>query len=153
MLYCPKHKVIVYKNKHRCPINSLVSLSKDCRGIADKLYALGIEMLSISHYTHPVADSYYEHYIYITIELAKVYSTSILGDLYNGWEWFTESSSITDDPLLVLSYSETFVWLCELSVDERVQEIIKEFEDYLDTTRDVNATRAVLKLDEIEIGQ
>lgn len=118
---------------------------KECRGIPDRLYALGIEPLSVAHFTSPVTDSVYKHYISLCIELRKGYPVSILGDLYTGWKFYTET--ITDDklPLLVLGYTETFVYEGGQSVEERVIEIIKQFENYLGTF-EPQSVRAILML-------
>jgi hypothetical protein len=152
-LYCLKHKVFAYKN-HKCSPLSLISITHECRGIANKLYDLGVEPLSVAHFTHPSTDSMYEHYINVCIELRKGYPKNILGDLYTGWHFYTEtvSSDHIPLPLLVLSYSETFVWLSYETVEERVLQIIKDFVLYLES-RDPEATRALLKLAGFEIGQ
>lgn len=146
MLYCLKHKVFAYRN-HPCPVLSLVPITKECRRIADILYNLGIEPLSVSHFTSPVTDSAYEHYIHICIELRKGYPINILGDLPTSWKFYTETISSDHTPLslLVLGYSETFVWNGFLTVQDRIQEIIKQFEDYL-TTFDPDAVRSVITL-------
>lgn len=144
MLYCLKCGKWAYKN-HPCPILSLIPLTKECRGIADKLYALGIEPLSVSHFVQPVADSSYKYYITFCIELRKSYPVGILGDLPIKWKWYTET--ITEDrlPLQVIGYAETFVFDGVLTAEDRVQEIINQFVDYLGT-RDAQATKSILTL-------
>jgi hypothetical protein len=143
-LYCLKHKVFAYKN-HKCSPLSLVPITKECRGIADKLYALGVEPLCVSHFTNYVTGSYTEHYISFCIELRKGYPTTVLGDLYSGWKFYTET--VTDDhtPLLVLGFSETFVYEGGQMVEERIKQIIKDFEDYL-TTFDPQAIKSIITL-------
>lgn len=144
MLYCLKCGKWAYKN-HPCPINSLVPLKKEYRRIADKMYSLGIEILSASWFVSPVTGSLYEYYMHICIELRKDYPINILGDLYTGWKWYTKT--ITDDrlPLQVIGYSETFVFDGVLTVECRVQEIIKEFENYLGTRYPL-PTKSILTL-------
>lgn len=109
------------------------------------MHSLGIELLSAAYFTYPVENSIYEHTIIIDIELKRDYPTLLLGELLKGWKWYTQT--VTDDhwPLLVLGYSETFVWSVVLTVEDRVQQIIKAFEDYLGT-RDPKAVRAILML-------
>ena len=128
-------------------ILSLVPVTHECRGIADKLYSLGIEPLSVAHFTNPVTGSAYEYYIHICIELRKGYPIDILGEVPTGWQFFTETISSDHTPLslLVLGYTETYVWNGVLTVEDRVQEIIKQFEDYL-TTFDPQSVRSVITL-------
>lgn len=116
------------------------------RGVADKLYnLLGNEMLSASCFVYPVDGSIYDHTIIIDIEFRRQISTMILGDFSIGWKWHTQT--VTDDhlPLMALGYSEPYVWSGVLTVEDRVQQIIKEFQAHLDT-RDIEAVRAILTL-------
>jgi hypothetical protein len=71
----------------------------------------------------------------------------LLGDFPTDWVWYTQT--VTDDhlPLMVLGYSETYVWSGVLTVEDRVQHIIKEFEAHL-YTRDIEAVRAIMLLSE-----
>lgn len=108
MLYCLSCKKYAYK-AHKCSIMSLVPITHKCRTIADKLYDLGVEPLSVSHFTTPVVGSAYEHYINICIELRKDYPSNILGDFSVGWVIHTETVSEDHTPLLVIGYSETYV--------------------------------------------
>ncbi len=144
MLRCLKHKVFAYKN-HKCSPLSLVPVTHECRTIADMLWDLNVEPLCVAHFTSPVTGSAYEHYISFCIELRKGYPINILGDLPAVWKIYTET--ITDDhtPLLVIGYIETFVFDDVKTVDDRIREITKEFEDYL-STRDIQATKSILML-------
>lgn len=146
MLRCLKCKKYAYKT-HKCPVLTLVPVTHECRTIADMLFDLGIEPLSVAHFTTPVTDSLYEHYITFCLELRKGYPTTILGDLPSQWNFHTETISGDHTPLslLILGYSETFVFDGELTVESRVQEIIKEFEGYLGT-RDKQAIKSILML-------
>lgn len=131
MLYCLKCHKWAYKN-HHCPINSLISLKKECRGIADRLFLLGFDVMSAGCFTHPVQDSIYEHRITIDIEFRRQYLTSILGDLPAGWKWWTETITADRTPLSVLAYSEVYVWLGFETIADRITQIVTGFEEYLD---------------------
>jgi hypothetical protein len=147
-LYCLKHKVYAYRNRHKCSPLSLVPVTRKCRTIADRLWDLGIEPLSVAHFTQLVVGSKYKHIININIELRHSYPVDILGNLPIKWRWFTEtiSEDHTPLPLQVLAYYETYSYDGVKSVDERVQEIINEFVQYLDTFRDPQATKSILTL-------
>lgn len=146
-LYCLKHKRWAYRN-HPCPINSLIPLKKECRGIADRLYSLGLDIMSAAYFTYTRENSIYEHSIIIDIEFQREYQypITILGDLPTGWKFYTETVTEDHIPLLVLGYSETFVWSGVQTVDERVMQIIKDFEAHLDTSYDPKAVKAILML-------
>lgn len=141
-LYCLKCKRFAYRNHNSdCTIRDVIPITKDMRGIADRLHRLSFEMLSARCFKHPVTESLYEHTIIVDIEFRHEYSTTILWDMPKGWKWFTEVAGI-GWPMMALSYSETFICLGFLSVEERIKEITDEFEAYLDTL-DNDALRAI----------
>lgn len=146
-LYCLKCKVYAYRNHHKCYILSLVPVTRRCRIIADRLYELGIEPLSVAHFTQPVVGSDCKYIINIHIELRHSYPAGILGDLPIKWRWYKETISEDRTPLAIpiLAYYETYCYDGVKSVDVRVQEIINEFENYLNT-RDIASTRAIITL-------
>jgi hypothetical protein len=109
---------------------------------------MGIEPLSVAHFTQNVVGSDDRHKIQIFIELRHSYPTDILGDnLPYGWHFYSETTSgdHTPLPLLILSYYETFHYEVKLTVDERIKQIVEQFVEYL-STRDAASTRAVIKL-------
>lgn len=146
-LYCLKCKKYAYRN-HKCDILSLVPVTRRCRNLADRLYDMGIEPLSVAHFTQNVVGSDYKHIINIHIELRHSYPVGILGDLSIKWRWFTETISNDRTPLAIpiLAYYETYCYDGVKSVDDRVQEVIDEFVEYLDTTRDPQSTKSILTL-------
>lgn len=146
-LYCLKHKVYSYRNRHKCDILSLVPVTRRCRNLADRLYELGIEPLSVAHFTQQVVGSENKYIINIHIELRHSYPVGILGDLPIRWRWYKETCSSDRTPLAIpiLAYYETYCYDGVKSVDNRVQEVIDEFVQYLDT-RDSEATKAVITL-------
>ncbi len=111
----------------------------------DRLYSLGFDVMSASCFTHPVQDSLYEHRIIMDVEFKKQYLESILGDLPTGWHYYTETVTSDHYPISILAYNEIFVWLGFISVDERIKQIVTEFEAYLDT-RDKAALEAIMLL-------
>jgi len=146
-LYCLKCKKYAYHN-HKCDILSLVPVTRRCRNLADKLYSMGIEPLSVAHFTQLVVGSDNKYIINVCIELRHRYPVDILGGLPIKWRLYTEtcSSDCTQLVIPVLAYYETYCFDGAKSVDERVQEIIDGFGQYLDTTCDPQATKSVLML-------
>lgn len=140
-LYCPKCGVWAYRN-HKCDIMSLIPIKAQMRGIVDRLYYLGFDMLSASCFSHPVDGSLYGYSIVMDVVFKKEFSTFLLGDLPVGWVWYTET--ITDDhmPLMALGYSEIYMWLGVETVEQRIKQITEEFESFLDT-RDKLALEAI----------
>ena len=116
--------------------------------LADKLYDLGVEPLSVAHFTQLVAGSQYKHIINVHIELRHSYPLDILGDLPIKWRWYNETTSEDRTPLLIpiLDYYETYCYDGVKSVDDRVKQVINEFVQYLDTFRDPQATKSILML-------
>jgi len=109
---------------------------------------MGIEPLSVGHFTQNVVGSDDRHKIQIFIELRHSYPTDILGDsLPTGWNFYNEtiSGDHTPLPLMVLAYYETFHCDVKLTVKERINQVIEQFGNYL-STRDAASTRAVIKL-------
>lgn len=146
-LYCLKCRKYAYRN-HKCDILSLIPVTRRCRKLADKLYSMGIEPLSVAHFTQNVVGSDDRHKIQILVELRYNYPTDILGDsLPYGWHFYSEtiSGDHTPLPLLILSYYETFHCEVKLTVKERIKQIIEQFENYL-STRDAASTRSVITL-------
>lgn len=129
MLYCCSCGVYAYRN-HKCSIVSLIPLSRECRGIADKTYALGLELLSAGCFVAPVRDSLYEHHI--TIDLEFRHDLPPILDLPPKWTHFTEIVG-TDFQISAIGYSETFVWIGIKSPQERAQQIANDFSVYLST--------------------
>lgn len=81
---------------------SLVPVTYECRTIADKLFELGVEPLSVAHFTQLVVGSDCKYIINIHIELRHSYPVGILGDLPIKWRWYKETISEDRTPLAIL---------------------------------------------------
>lgn len=145
-LYCPIHRVFASK-RHRCDALKLITITKECKAIADSMYDLmdDIGPLSVAHFITPIIGESNKYYINVYIDLPKDYPIKILGDLPIGWVIHTETVSEDRLSLLVIGYNETFIYEWGKTVDDRVKEIINEFEDYLGTM-DIDAVKAILML-------
>jgi len=147
-LYCPIHRVFAYKN-HQCDAIKLITIKKECKGIVDRLYDLigtGVGPLSAAHFVTPVAEVLNEFYINVYIDFDKNYPIKILGEFPTGWVINTETVSDDHLPILVVSYNETFYYKGDKTVNTRVLEIIREFENHLDTHYDAQGIKSVLTL-------
>lgn len=144
MLYCPRCKVAAYRT-HKCHPNALVPIKRELKAVVDELYVLSIDVMSASWFSFSIKESYYEHRITAFVELAHAYQTTLLGDLPSGWIWYTETVTGDHLPLSCLGYNEVFAWIGEITVEERIGQIVSEMVAYL-RTRDPVGIRAVLLL-------
>ncbi len=81
---------------------------------------IGVGPLSVAHFVTPVVGSLFKHYINLYIDLPKDYPISVLGDFPVGWVIHTETVSDDKLPILVIGYSETFVFEGVITMEERV---------------------------------
>lgn len=146
-LYCLRCKVYAYRN-HKCNVLSLVPVTRKCRTLADKLFELSIEPFSVGHYTQLVVGSKDRYIINVCIELRHSYPINILSDLPIKWRIYTETGSDDRTKLVIpiLAYYETYHYDGVKSVDNRVQEVIDEFVQYLNYTYNAEAIKAVITL-------
>lgn len=145
-LYCLKHKVYAYRNRHKCDILSLVPVTRRCRNLADTLYSMGIEPLSVGHFAQKVNGSEDRYIINICIELHHSYPIDILSNLPKKWRIYNEtiSSDRTQLVIPILAYYETYCVDGGNTVDERTQEIIDGFVLYLEENYDPQGIKSVL---------
>ena len=149
-LYCLKCRKYHHHNYHKCDILSLVPVTRRCRNLADTLYSMGIELLGVAHFTQLVNGSTNKYIINVHIELKQSYPTGILGDNLPNIKWriYTETSSDDRTQLVIpiLAYYETYYYDGVKSVDNRVQEVIDGFVQYLDDNYDADGIKSVLTL-------
>lgn len=145
-LYCPIHRVFASK-RHRCDALKLITITKECKGIADGLYDLmdGVGPLSVAHFITPVIGVLNKFYINLYIDLPRDFPIKLLGDFPLGWMVHRETVSDDHLPILVIAYSETFVYSRDKTVNQRTKEIILQFEDYI-KEKDPLAIKSILTL-------
>jgi hypothetical protein len=111
---------------------------------------MGIELLGVAHFTQLVNGSTNKYIINVHIELKQSYPTGILGDNLPNIKWriYTETSSDDRTQLVIpiLAYYETYYYDGVKSVDNRVQEVIDGFVQYLDDNYDADGIKSVLTL-------
>jgi hypothetical protein len=147
--YCMDCKEWVYdRNTHKCPKKYWVVADKEMVGIADRLFAMGITpMVALWTAVELGELKDYEYLLSLRIDIGERISEAILGELPKGWQYFWETVTPDKSELHMLALSErwfNFGFDGE-SVDDRIEELIREFEQYLDT-RDSEAVKALLLL-------
>jgi len=115
-------------------------------GIADRLYAMGIvPMTAIWTATELGEVKDYEYLLSVKVDISERISEAVLGELPVGWRYYWNTVSPDRSELHMLAYTERWYNFGFDSVVDRVEELIKEFESYLDT-RDSEAVKALLLL-------
>lgn len=146
-LYCMDcRQWVIDKDSHECPINHWVVADELMIGIADKLFAMGIvPMTAIWTATELGEVKDYEYLLSVKVDISERISEAILGELPIGWRYYWNTVSPDRSELHMLAYTERWYNFGFDSVVDRVEELIKEFESYLDT-RDSEAVKALLLL-------
>lgn len=148
-LYCMDCREWVYdRDSHECPIGHWVVTDENMFGIADRLYAMGIvPMTAVWTATELGEVKDYEYLLSVKVDISERISEAVLGELPIGWRYYWNTVSPDHSELHMLAYTErwyNFGFEGE-SVNGRIEEIIKEFEGYLET-RDCEAVKALLLL-------
>ena len=147
-LYCLKCRKYHHSSNHKCNVLSLIPVTRRCKKLADTLYKLCIEPFSVGHFTYPVTGSENRYVLNVIVELQPKYTLNILSDLPIRWRIYTETYSSDRTPLVVpvLAYYENYCYDGIKTVDDRVQEVIDEFVQFLDANYDAEAIKAIITL-------
>lgn len=146
-MYCMNcHGWVDDWDSHDCPSGYWVVTDKEMVGIATRLHNLGITPLSAVWTTTEIGvwDDY-EYLLSVKIDIGRRISEAVLGELPSGWKYHWETVTPDKSELHILAYTERWYNFGFKSVDRRIEELIKEFEEYLDT-RDADAVKALLLL-------
>lgn len=146
-LYCMDCREWVYdRDNHDCPIEHWVVTDRNMVGIASKLYDMGIvPMTALWTTTEMSTRKDYEYLLSVKIDIGRRINEAVLGELPSGWKYYWSTVTPDRSELHMLAYTERWYNLGFESVAERIEEIIKEFEGYLET-RDCEAVKALLLL-------
>lgn len=146
-LYCMDCKEwVADKETHKCTIEHWVVADRGMVGIADSLYAMGIVPMTALWTTTEISTRKdYEYLLSLKIDIGRRINEAVLGELPKGWKYFFETVTPDRSELHMLAYTERWFNLGFETVAERIEEIIKEFERYLET-RDCEAVKALLLL-------
>lgn len=132
--------------EHGCPSGYWVVTDKEMVGIAERLYSMGITpMTAIWTATELSTRKDYEYLLALKIDIGRRINEAILGELPKNWQYFWQTVTPDRSELHMLAYTERWYNFGFESVNERIEEIIKEFEEYLET-RDADAVKALLLL-------
>lgn len=124
-------------SKHECPIKHRALIDTNMSGVADRLYALGVvPMIAFYGFSNDADETYR---LRISIDLHQSFIHEVLGGLPRGWEYCRDDGRINS-----LEFNDWHSCF-EEDADARVSEIIKEFEEFLDS-RDIEGTRALTLL-------
>jgi hypothetical protein len=147
-LYCLKCRKYHHHNSNKCNVLSLIPVTRRCRKLADTLFELSVEPFSVGHFTYPVVGSENRYVINIFVELQPNYTINILSELPIQWRIYTEtySSDRTKLVIPILAYYENYCYDGIKTVDDRVQEVVDEFIEYLNEHYDADGIRSVLTL-------
>lgn len=147
-LYCLKCRKYHHHNYLKCDILSLVPVTRRCKTLADKLYSMGIELFGVAHFTQKVVGSENKYIINVIVELRHISQIELLGTLLAKWRIYTETYSDDRTPLVVpiLAYYETYCCDGVKSINNRVQEVIGEFVQYLEENYDADGLKSVYML-------
>lgn len=145
-LYCLKCKKHHHSNYNKCNVLSLIPVTRKCRKLADKLFELSVVPFSVGHFTYPAAGSKDRYIINVCVELQPRYPIDILINLPMKWRIYTETYSSDRTPLTVpvLAYYENYCCDGVKTVDDRVQDVIDEFVQYLEEHYDADGIQSVL---------
>lgn len=147
-LYCLKCRKYHHRNSSKCNVLSLVPVTRKCKKLADTLFELSIEPFSVGHFTYPVTGSENRYVINICVELQPRYSLNILENLPQKWKIHTETFSSDRTPLTipVLAYYENYCYDGIKTADDRTQEVIDSFIQYLEENYDADGVQSVITL-------
>lgn len=147
-LYCLTCKKYHHHNSNKCDIMSLIPTTRKCRKLADKLFELCIEPLSVGHFTYPVTGSKDRYVINVCAQLQPRYPINILSNFPTKWRIYTEtcSSDRTQLVIPILAYYGNYCYDGVKTVDDRVTEVINEFIHYLEEHYDPDGIKSVITL-------
>lgn len=149
--YCMKCKIWVgSEDTHKCPTENLVVADKEMVGIVDRLYMMGITpMVAVWSTTELGEASDSKYLITIKIDIGQKISEAVLGELPAGWQYHWHTVTPDRSELHMIAYVEHWYNLgFGESVESRIGELIKGFEEFLDS-RDCEAVKALLLLMEV----
>lgn len=146
-MYCLKCKEWVDDwAMHDCPSGYWIVVDEEMVGIAERLHSMGITPLTaIWVATEMGAWDDYRYQISIKIDVGGRISEAILGELPSGWHYFWETAPPIKVSMHMIAFVEQWYNLGFETKEERINEVIRGFEEFLDT-RDPEAVKAIMLL-------
>ncbi|WP_058486859.1 hypothetical protein [Defluviitalea phaphyphila] len=151
-LYCMECRQFVpVRDVHDCPSEYFAAVDREMVGIVDRLYKMGITPMIAVWSAIDMGDiKDCEYLLTVKVDIERRISEAVLGELPSGWKYHWETVTADMSELHMIAYVEhwyNFGFDGE-SVENRIGELIKEFEAFLDT-RDSEAVKALLLLMEV----
>lgn len=132
--------------EHKCDSKYWVVTDRETVGIAKRLYNMGIMPLSAIWTATEISDWVdYSYRINVKIDVGCRISEAVLGELPSGWHYFWHTAPPVCVEMHMIAHSERWYNLGFESMSERINEVIRGFEEFLDT-RDCEAVKALLLL-------
>jgi len=139
------------RDAHDCPSEYFAAVDKEMVGIVDRLYKMGITPMIAVWSAIDMGDvEDCEFLLTIKIDIGRNISEAVLGELPAGWKYYWETVTPDKTELHMIACVEhwyDFGFEGE-SVGSRIDELIKGFEEFLDS-RDCEAVKALLLLMEV----
>jgi len=151
-LYCMECRQFVpVRDEHDCPSEYFAAVDREMVGIVDRLYRMGITpMIAVWSALEVGEVKDYDYILTVKIDIERRISEELLGELPAGWRYYWHTAPPECFELHMIAYVEhwyNYGFEGE-SAENRIKELIKQFEDYLDT-RDCEAVKALLLLMEV----
>jgi len=151
-LYCMECRQFVpVRDVHECPSEYFAAVDREMVGIVDRLYRMGITPMIAVWSAIDMGDvKDFEYLLTVKVDIGRRICEAVLGELPAGWKYHWETVTPDKTELHMIAYVEhwyNFGFDGE-SVGSRVNELIKGFEEFLDS-RDCEAVRALLLLMEV----
>jgi hypothetical protein len=151
-LYCMECRQFVpVRDVHDCPSEYFAAVDREMVGIVDRLYKMGITPMIAVWSAIDIGDvKDCEYLLTVKVDIGRRICEAVLGELPAGWQYHWETVTPDKSELHMIAYVEhwyNFGFEGE-SVESRIDELIKGFEEFLDT-RDCEAVRALLLLMEV----
>jgi hypothetical protein len=151
-LYCMECREFVpVRDEHECPSEYFAAVDREMAGIVDRLYRMGITpMIAVWSAIELGNVKDFEYLLTVKVDIGRRICEAVLGELPAGWLYHWETVTPDRSELHMIAYVEhwyNFGFDGE-SVENRINELIKQFENYLDT-RDCEAVKALLLLLEV----
>ncbi|ABN51761.1 hypothetical protein V6C42_02175 [Pseudoclostridium thermosuccinogenes] len=146
-LECREYVPLHLRDNHPCPSDKIAAVDKEMTGIVDRLYDMGITPTCAVWTATKQSDDEIEYLLTVQIEIESQVCQPVLGDLPTGWEYHWEKDASDKIKLNSIAYEE--IWydfgFDGESLQGRINELIKDFEGFLDT-RDCDAVQALMLL-------
>ena len=151
-LYCMECRQFVpVRDVHDCPSECFAAVDREMVGIVDRLYKMGITPMIAVWSAIDMGDvKDCEYLLTVKVDIGRRICEAVLGELPAGWKYHWETVTPDKTELHMIACVERWYnfGFEDESVETRIYELIKQFEDYLDT-RDCEAVKALLILLEV----